>query len=110
MAKSSSRISDEEFGKRRGTGGCAIMWHNTLSNNVRALYNDGTDRMCVLQVKLNDDLTVYVIAVYLPHQSCTISDFNHEPNALRTMICEYSAKGSVLVIGDMNVHLGSEYG
>ena len=48
MAKSSANLNDEQFGVRRGHGGCAILWHKRLGNYVRPLPEYGSDRMCVI--------------------------------------------------------------
>ena len=106
VAKSSSAIKDTEFGMRRGIGGCAILWCKSISHVIRPIPKAGTDRHCLIQVQANDQLTIYIIAVYMPHQTCKISDFKQELIELETLIYEFGAMGEVLVIGDTNVHLG----
>ena len=75
MAKSSRQLSDNNFGSGRGVGGSAILWHKRLSSNVRPLPELGSDRMCAIEIILPNNARLYVISVYLPHQSCYIYDF-----------------------------------
>ena len=110
IAKSSSHLSDTDFGTKQGIGGCAILWSKDISNIVKPLNDVGTDRICAIQVQPRDDLNLYVVAVYMPHQGCQIASFADELSALESIINELSAMGEVLVIGDINVHLGPEHG
>ena len=66
--------------------------------------------MCVVQIILPDSSKLYVIAVYLPHQTCEIADFKQELGILEKIIANCHNDGSVLVIGDTNLHLGPECG
>ena len=65
--------------------------------------------MCVVQIDIGGRL-VYVISVYLPHATCKVSDFKVEMSQLENLIDNCKTMGEVVVIGDMNVHFGSEYG
>ena len=110
MAKSSANLNDEQFGVRRGYGGCAILWHKLLGNYVRPLPEYGSDRMCVIQESFPNRVKMHIISVYLPHQSCIISEFQKELDILASVVIECQINGSVIVLGDCNVHLGPEYG
>ena len=70
----------------------------------------GSDRICVIKLIINGTLPCYIIAVYLPHQGCKISNFQSELNILETTINDCIVDGEVLIIGDMNCHFGEEYG
>ena len=109
ISKSSKQLNDSNFGYRKGNGGVAIMWHKSISNFVIPLPNLGTDRMSVIQLQLPDTSKLFIIGVYMPHQSCQISNFRHELGALVEFISELSATGNVLLIGDTNCHLWSEH-
>ena len=110
LAKSSSSLSDNNFGNQRGHGGCGIMWHKDIAPRVRPRPDLGSDRMCVLQVQFNDSLLCHVVSVYLPHQSCKISNFDEELRILDNIIMECKELGEILIIGDTNIHLGREHG
>ena len=86
------------------------MWSCQIANSVRPHHNTGTDRMCMIEITQEGGRKLFVISVYLPYQGCTTSNFHEEINVLENIISEYSEKGSVVVIGDINVHMGSEYG
>ena len=110
LAKPSKKLINENFGKRRRHGGCAILWYKRLSNCIRPLPYLGTDRMCGIQISLPDTTKLYVISVYLPHQSCMISDFDEELASLENALNDCHGDGLAIVVGDTNVHLGPEYG
>ena len=110
MAKSSANLNDEQFGVLRGHGGCAILLHKRLSNYVRPLPEYGSDRMCVIQLSFPIRVKIHVISVYLPHQTCIISEFQKELDILESVVIECQINGLVIVLGNCNIHLGPEYG
>ena len=106
--KSSRRNKDINLGKLRGIGGCAIFWRTELDNIVRPLPEMGDDRICVVQLTVDTSL-YYIIAVYMPHQTCKIDNFENELAKLQSIIVECSAKShGVIVIGDCNAHIGAD--
>ena len=109
LAKASRQLKDEDFGHKRGYGGCAILWSEKLSNRVRPMPNLGSDRICVLQVTTSE-CNIYVIAVYMPHKGCNIAEFKDEMECLERVCNECNSNGHTVVIGDMNAHLGAEHG
>ena len=106
LSKSCPKLRDKQFGVRRGHGGCALLWHKRSSNSIKPLPKRGSDQMCGVQIILPDSSNSYVIAVYLPHQTCQFADFKLELGILENIIVNYHNDGSVLVIGDNNIHLG----
>ena len=108
MGKSSKHLSNMNLGKKRGFGGCAILWKKVISNRVRPLPELGTDRICVVQINI-DGHNYYVISVYLPHQTCKIDYFKDELNKLIQVCNECNANGTVIVLGDTNCHRGQNY-
>ena len=109
LAKASRQLKDEDFGHKRGHGGCAILWSEKLNNRVRPMPNLGSDRICVLQVTTSE-CNIYVIAVYMPHKGCKIAEFKDEMECLERVCNECNSNGHTVVIGDMNAHLGAELG
>ena len=109
-AKSSKQLTDAEFGHKRGSGGVAIMWHKNMCNFVVSLPKLGTDRMCVIQLQLQDTSKLFIVGVYMPHQNCKISNYRYELDMLAELIGELSATGNVLLIGDTKCHFGPEHG
>ena len=93
-----------------GYGGLAIIWHNQLSHCVKPLKHIGNDRVMAVELCPENRRSVYIIAVYLPHRTCTIDNFDESVDVLDTVITACVANGDVIVIGDYNCHYGPEYG
>ena len=110
MGKSSKHLRDENHGKRKGHGGCALLWRKSISNMVNPRPDLGSDRMCVLELYPKDRPVCFIMSVYMPHQGCQISDFKEELAILENVLEACKSDGDVCIIGDMNIHLGSEYG
>ena len=106
LSKSRPKLRDEKLGVRRGPGGCALLWHKRLSNSIKPLPNLGSDRMCVVEIILPDSTKLYVISVYLPHQTCQIADFKQDLGILENVIANCHNDGIVLAIKVTNAHLG----
>ena len=81
-----------------------------MRNFVVALPKLGTDRMCVIQFQLQDTNKMFIVGVYLPHQSSKTSNFRYELDMVAELIGELSASGNVLLIGDTNCHFGPKQG
>ena len=110
MAKASKHLNAEMFGTVRSHGGCAILWYKSIANHVTTMPELGTDRMCVIRIDFPGISPMTVVAVYLPHQSCAISDSEDELEQLGININDCTSNGEVMIIGDTNVLLGPEYG
>ncbi len=66
----------------------------------------GNDRIMVLRVKLLDDTYVYIIGVYLPTTSEPADTFNYHLKLLEDVSLELSNNGSIIILGDLNAHIG----
>ena len=109
VVKSYDNLNDVNFGSRRGQGGCAIGWSKSISNIVKPLHSIDCDRICGIQMKLNNN-TMYVVAVYMPQPTCVVADYTQVLLKLENIIGELMSSGEVMIIGDINGHLGPEYG
>ena len=109
IGKPSRQLVDTEIDKRKRVGGCAILWRKTLQYKVIRYPKEGSDRICMVELKIRD-LRVFIICVYLPHQTCIISDYQTELTVLRGMLDKYRALGMCLIMGDTNISFGAEYG
>ena len=110
FGKHDRHLLDENFGRAKGYNGCALLWKKSLNNRITKLPELGSDRVCVAKFKMSHILNCYVLAVYLPHQSCKIASFEEEVNVLENVIIECLKDGQVLIIGDENVQIAIEYG
>ena len=48
----SAQLKDSEIGKRRGVGGCGILWDKNLSFKVKRHTFEKVDRICMLELNL----------------------------------------------------------
>ena len=110
FGKPDKHLKDENFGKIRGYNGCALLWKKSINNRITKLPEMGSDRICVVKLKMSARMNCYVVAVYLPHQSCRIASFADEVNELEKVIIECLKDGQILIIGDENVQISREYG
>ena len=110
FGKHDKHLKDENFGRAKGYNGCALIWKKSINNRITKLPDLGSDRICVAKFKITPKLNCYVIAVYLPHQSCRIANFSDEVGELEKVLIECLKDGQVLIIGDENVQLSLEYG
>ena len=107
-SKSSSRLRNINVYNKFGEGGVAIFWKKSLSHIIRPLPKLGSDRLLVIEI--NGSTRWYVVGAYLPQQACTIASIHDELATMQQIITDLSSKGSVLIIGDLNCHLGDECG
>jgi exonuclease III len=106
LAKSSVSLNPALCGSRPGHGGIAILWRQSLSGVVTGLKDIGTDRIAVAEIAVSDNSNVYIVGVYLPQAGCPVEDFEYHASVLETTIEQCTLKGDVIVIGDLNAHLG----
>ena len=106
---SSSHLDEAESNNRYGIGGTAILWNSkALAFRVKPLPKLSSDRITVIELKA-DDARYFIISVYLPHQSCVISDFDVELCKLKSVLDECMPKGHCITLGDTNVHFPEGY-
>ena len=106
FGKASRDLDDCNFGSIPGHCGCAIMWHKDINNYVVQRPDLGTDRMCVINMKMPGCIDMWVIGVYLPYQGCKIASFVNELTVLEELIIRLNSTGTVLILGDINAHIG----
>lgn len=88
----------------------AILWKKTLNNKVRRIECE-SDRICVIEVTdACESGSLFVIGIYLPHQTCKITSFTQHVNILSDLIARYCTSGEVIIIGDANNHFSNEWG
>ena len=80
-----------------------------MNNYIRPLPDLGTDRMCVIEIHLPRQVSLYIIGVYLPYQGCTLAKFQDEITILEELLIQFHATSKVLIIGDTNSHMGLTY-
>ena len=110
LAKSSRDLNTSNYGKVVGHSGVAVLWRKCLSASICPLPNLGSDRICVIEISMQNKQKLYVIGVYLPHRTSVIADFETELIELENLIKSDIAGGAYLIIGDWNCHFGESYG
>lgn len=109
-AKASGDLNPANQNIKAGHCGIAILWRKEFSQYIK-IVECNSDRICVLEVsEAYHGRSLYVIGVYMPHQTCTISSFQDEINVLSEVIARLQHKGEIVIIGDTNCHFGYEYG
>ena len=106
FGKASRDLDDRDFGSITGHCGCAIMWRHDINNYVVQRPDLGSDRICVINIKLPSCIDLWVIGVYLPYQGCKIASFVDELRLLEDLIVILNYTGTILIIGDINAHIG----
>lgn len=91
-------------GRRVGKGGVALLWHRALNNFVTPLDID-SDRICGIQYRVNERLSIYILQVYTPCNNYTISVYREFIYYLHAVASTYSQNGLLILIGDFNAHL-----
>ena len=111
LSKASAQLSDANFGDRAGIGGCAILWNTKRLNcKVKPHPDVGSDRICMIEINGIGDRNIFLIAVYMPHQSCKISDFCTELRHVENILNEFQPKGTCIIIGDFNINFAASHG
>ena len=108
LMKCSNRLDDFNCGRYIDiSGGVGIMYRSTLKVDPISFCSD---RICGIRIRTDCDL-LHVICVYLPQAVCSIASYKSELEALSKGVQECaSAGGHIIVIGDVNAHVGREGG
>ena len=107
FGRASKWLKDKNVVKKpTGHGGIGILWNNDLSTIINPCHKLGNDRICVIEINIEDGKNVYIIAVYMPQRNCLIDDFQEYLDVLDENIRQCSLNGEVIVIGDLNCHFG----
>ncbi len=68
------------------------------------------DSICGIKISSQNGPNLYVLSVYLPHESCRIAKCDDVIIDLEKYVAALHPHGVVIVIGDINSHFGSECG
>ena len=90
----------------RGCGRVAILWHSSLS--ASPLFLSDCDRMCRLQIELKGvERCLSIVGIYMPNAAQPQDVYDSYFDSVDHCISQLSKKGPLLVLGDLNAHLGS---
>ena len=103
-ARSSKFALAENYGSKRGQGGVAILWRNSVGG-VSQMSNIIHDRMCGIRLQTAGNLIINIVSIYLPSQG--------SPESLSACLDDLSdliesrENGSMTIIcGDANCDMG----
>ena len=90
----------------RGCGGVAILWRSSL--RALPLFLSDCDRICGFQIELNSvERCLSIVGVYMPNAAQPQDVYDSYFDSVDHCISQLSKKGPLLVLGDLNYHLGS---
>ena len=99
---------DEYSSYRRGKGGVALMWHQSLC--VTPLILSDEDKIIGICLHLTDCSDVYIFSVYLSNAKLGSGIFSEYADRLYVLYMEYKQLGTVIILGDFNCEItGSRY-
>ena len=79
-AKASSDLCSEYQSVKPGHCGIAMLWKKSLSHRIRHVKCE-SDRICIIEILgACFGRSLFVFGVYLPHQACKITTFEHHLN------------------------------
>ena len=66
----------------------------------------GNDRIIAIQFRVDDTRNFYIIGTYLPSANHPIALYKESVDELDVVINELSNRGSYIILGDLNCHIG----
>ena len=87
----------------KGCGGIGIIWRKSIQ--AIPLTNIVSNRLCAIQLRLNDASCVTIIAVYLPSTNYAREDFVESFQELQSIVSACQSDGPVMIVGDFNVNV-----
>lgn len=96
-------------GWRRGQGGVALLWKESIDYAVHKL-EDGNDRIIGVRVRLQSGQKIFVFAAYMPHSGLAIDNYREHLDIMTELYRKYENEGEVIFVGDFNADLGEQGG
>ena len=85
-------------------GGVSLLIKKSLKQCTNAVPIE-SDRITGIEITLNDSAAIYIICVYLPASNLSNDLFHECLDLLEELYITYSSKGTVIIIGDLNVKI-----
>jgi len=109
-AKASKDLDPVHQNCNPGHCGIAMFWKKEIGHSVKPI-ECVSDRICGIEIsEAYYGQSLFVIGVYLPHQSCRISSFESEISLLSDLVARLKHSGEIVIVGDVNCHFGKECG
>ncbi len=104
----SGDLNSVTYSSVRGHCGVGIFWNSCFSNVVKQLDHMVHDCIYGIKISKQNGPNLYVLSVYLPHESCRIDKCDDVIMDLEKYVAALQPHGVVIVIEDINSHFGSE--
>ena len=85
-------------------GGVSLLIRKSLKQCTNAVPIE-SDRITGIEPTLNDSATIYIFCAYLPASNLSNDLFHECLDLLEELYITYSSKGTVIIIGDLNVKI-----
>lgn len=83
-----------------------FLWRKRLMASVEVLENMGNDRIAVISVKQRKSEQMFLVATYLPCATESTEVYNSYVEQLENVLYQLQQKGTTIVMGDINAHVG----
>ena len=91
-------------------GAVALLWKRTLDDYVSPLENISSDRIVGIQCNFPNKNLSFILGAYLPSSNAKLEEFQEYFDHLWALYDSLSARGYVLILGDLNGDLGNSLG
>ena len=89
----------------RGCRGCALLWQKPLPKVP--VISVESDRLCSIQVSLDDSNPLTIIGVYMPSSDYPQETYNEYMNAVNQAISVIPTSNPLMLVGDLNCKMGN---
>ena len=90
-------------------GGVALLWKRTLHEYISPLENI-CSRIVGIQCNFPNKNLLFILGVYLPSSNAKLKEFQKYFDHVWALYDSLSARGYVLILGDLNGDLGNSLG
>ena len=91
-------------------GGIALLWKRMLDDYISPLENISSDHIVGIQCNFPNKNLLFVLGVYLPSSNAKLEEFQEYFDHLWALYHSLSARGYVLISGDLNGDIGNSLG
>ena len=89
----------------RGCGGVALLWRKSL--NAAAVFHQYSDRICSIQVPLQNSPPLTIHGVYMPSADQPQETYTSYLDTVSQIVSQSDSDAPMIIAGDLNCHLGS---
>ena len=83
-----------------------MLWRKALEKIIERLSDIGNDRIMAIQIKTTNASNLFIIGVYLPSSNSPLNVYKTCLEELEDVIKQLYNRGTIIVLGDLNCHIG----